>query len=75
LPRTCTVRIFNLAGDLVRTLEKTDETTSILEWNLLNEKEIPVASGFYIYHVDAPGIGSVYGKMAIFLEKERLNTF
>jgi hypothetical protein len=75
LPRTCTVRVFNLAGDLVRMLEKTDETTSILEWNLLNEKEIPVASGFYIYHVDAPGIGSKYGKMAIFLEKERLNTF
>jgi hypothetical protein len=75
LPRECTVRVFNLAGDLVRTLEKTDATTSILEWNLLNEKEIPVASGFYIYHVDAPGIGSVYGKMAIFLEKERLNTF
>lgn len=75
LPRTCTVRVFNLAGDLVRTLDKTDPTTSILEWNLLNAKDIPVASGFYIYHVDAPGIGSKYGKMAIFLEKERLNTF
>ncbi len=75
LPRRCTIRIFNLAGDLIRTIEKTDPTTSIVEWDLMNEKEIPVASGFYIYHVDAPGIGSIYGKMAIFLEMERLNTF
>lgn len=75
LPRQCTIRIFNLAGDLIKTIEKTDPSTSIVEWDLMNEKEIPVASGFYIYHVDAPGIGSVYGKMAIFLEMERLNTF
>ena len=75
LPTTCTVRVFNLAGDLVRTLEKNDETTSILEWDLFNESAIPVGSGFYIYHVDAPGIGSTFGKMAVFVEKERLNTF
>ena len=75
LPAKCTIRIFNLAGDLVATLEKNDPSTSILEWNLFNSSEIPVASGFYIYHVDAPGIGSTFGKMAIFLEKERLNTF
>jgi len=75
LPRRCTIRIFNVAGDLVRTLEKTDPNSSIMTWDLFNEQAIPVASGFYIYHVDAPGIGSTYGKMAIFLEKERLNTF
>jgi hypothetical protein len=75
LPTKCTVRVFNLAGDLVRTLEKDDDTTSILEWDLFNEDDIPVASGFYIYHVDAPNIGSTYGKMAVFVEKERLNTF
>lgn len=75
LPTKCTIRIFNLAGDLVRTLDKDDDTTSILEWDLFNENDIPVASGFYVYHVDAPNIGSMYGKMAVFIEKERLNTF
>jgi hypothetical protein len=75
LPTQCKVRIFNLAGDLVRTLEKDDDTTSILEWDLYNEDAIPVASGFYIYHVDADAVGTKYGKMAVFLEKERLNTF
>jgi hypothetical protein len=75
LPRKCTVRVFNLAGDLVRTLEKTDVTTSIMEWNLLNENGIPVGSGFYIYHIDAPEIGSTFGRMAVFQSEERLNTF
>jgi hypothetical protein len=75
LPRRCTIRVFNLAGDLVRTLEKTDTETSILEWNLLNEKAIPVGSGFYIFHVDAPDIGSTFGRMAVFQSEERLNTF
>jgi hypothetical protein len=75
LPEKCTVRIFNLAGDLVKTLEKNSADTSILEWNLFNEANLPVASGFYVYHVDAPGVGTTFGKMAVFLEKERLNTF
>ena len=75
LPRVCTIRIFNLSGDLIKTIEKTDPNTSIAQWDLFTEAAIPVASGFYIFHVEAPGIGSTFGKMAIFLEKERLNTF
>jgi len=75
LPEKCTIRIFNLAGDLVKTLEKNTADTSIMEWNLFNEADLPIASGFYVYHVDAPGIGTTFGKMAIFMEKERLNTF
>lgn len=75
LPRRCTIRVFNLAGDLVRTLKKTDTQTSIMEWDLLNENAIPVGSGFYIYHVDASDIGSTFGRMAVFQSEERLNTF
>ncbi|HRU62337.1 MAG TPA: hypothetical protein P5565_12775, partial [Bacteroidia bacterium] len=30
---------------------------SSLEWDLKNTKGIPVASGMYIIHVEAPGIG------------------
>ena len=74
LPARCTVRIFNLAGDLVRTLEKND-TSSQLIWDIETTRGLPVASGIYIFHVDAPGIGTHVGKMAIFMEKERLNTF
>jgi hypothetical protein len=70
-----TVRIFNLAGDLVRTLVRTDVTQAELTWDLLNENQLPVASGVYIYHVDAPGVGSTVGRMAVFLEREKINFF
>ena len=75
LPETCTIRIFSLAGDLVRTMQKTDRTTSIVDWDVLTDNQLPVASGVYIYHVDAPGVGSTHGRMVVFMEKEKLNNF
>ncbi len=72
---TCTVRIFDLAGELVRTLRKDDMNESILRWDLDNRAGIPVASGIYIYHVEADGIGTTTGKLAVFVEKERLAEF
>ncbi len=74
LPASCTIRLFNLAGDLVRTIRKNDNSSQI-SWDLLTERGLPVSSGIYIFHVDAPGIGTKVGKVAIFMEKERLNTF
>ena len=70
-----TIKIFNIAGDLVRTLKQEDPTQSIYEWNLLTEKGLPVASGIYIYYIESEGLGSTFGKMAIFMEEERLRTF
>jgi hypothetical protein len=40
-----------------------------------NENDLPVASGVYVYHVDVPGVGSTFGRLVVFMEKERLNTF
>ena len=74
LPAVCTVRIFNLAGELIRTLKKND-STSQLSWDLLTDQGLPVASGIYAYHIDAPNIGTKTGKLAVFMEKERLNSF
>jgi hypothetical protein len=74
LPSRCTVRIFSLRGDLLRTLEKNDNSSQ-LTWDLETARGLPVASGIYIFHVDAPGLGTHVGKMAIFMEKERLNNF
>lgn len=75
MPEVATVKIFNLAGDLVRTLRKTDTSSSILEWDLLTENRLPVASGVYVYHIDVPGAGSTTGKLVVFMEKERLSNF
>ncbi|UCE24578.1 MAG: T9SS type A sorting domain-containing protein, partial [Candidatus Zixiibacteriota bacterium] len=75
LPEACTIRIYNLAGELVRTLEKDDPATAIAEWDILTENGLPVASGIYIYVVDAEGFGQKIGKMAVFVEKEVLDIY
>ena len=39
-----------------------------MNWDLQTEKQLPVASGVYIYHVDARGVGSTFGRMVVFME-------
>ncbi|MFQ5454094.1 MAG: hypothetical protein ACE5D6_07895, partial [Candidatus Zixiibacteriota bacterium] len=75
LPDKCTIRIFNLGGDLIKTIEKDDATTSTAEWDVQTENQLPIASGIYIYIVEAPGFGEKVGKMAIFTEVEVLKRF
>jgi hypothetical protein len=74
LPAVCTIRFFNLAGDLVRVIDKNDGTSQAT-WDLNTDRGLPVGSGIYIFHVDAPGVGTTTGKVAVFMEKERLNNF
>jgi hypothetical protein len=75
LPETCTIRLFNLSGDLVRTLEKTEITTSVFDWDLLTDNQLPVGSGIYLYVIDAPGAGRTTGRLVVFMEQERINNF
>lgn len=68
LPAKCTIRIYNLSGDLVRVLDHSTnyrESNSSERWNLLTPYNKRVASGMYIYVVDAPGIGTKTGKFAV----------
>jgi hypothetical protein len=67
LPEKCTVRILNLAGELIRKLEKDDPTTPFLEWDLRNAYGRRVASGVYVYFVEVPGIGIRTGKLVLFI--------
>jgi hypothetical protein len=71
LPERCSITIYNLSGELIRTLDK-DDPSALAYWDLLSEKGLPVASGIYIWVVDAPGFGQKVGKMAIFMEQEVL---
>lgn len=75
LPERCTIRIFDLAGNLVRKLEKENDGTALLRWDLKNEYLLPVASGVYIYHVEVQGLGEKIGKVAIFSPNERLDAY
>lgn len=56
LPKTCTISIFSLNGNLVRRITK-DSEQSYINWDIKNQYGKPVASGVYIFHIDAPGIG------------------
>jgi hypothetical protein len=51
LPGRCTLRIYTLAGDWVRTLQHDDPTTDTLEWDLRNADRQHVAYGLYVFHV------------------------
>ena len=74
MPKTATIFIYSLNGNLVRKIVKDDNTTTI-NWDLLNTDAIPVASGIYIAYINAPGIGTRVIKLAIFTPEERLQSF
>ncbi|MCW8994964.1 MAG: T9SS type A sorting domain-containing protein, partial [Psychromonas sp.] len=57
LPTKATIRIFNLAGVLVKTIEK-DNMDQFQRWDLANQNGLPVASGLYIAYIDMPDLGS-----------------
>jgi hypothetical protein len=75
LPTKCTVRIYTLNGNLIRTLRKDDATATYLDWDLLNQNKVPIASGSYLIHVDAPGIGEKTVKWFGVLRPVDLDTF
>jgi hypothetical protein len=78
LPPKVTVRIFNLGGQLVRTLVK-DDPSQFLRWDLLNHTGTPVASGMYIAHVEmqlpSGGLFTKALKLAIIQEQEVLDVY
>ncbi|OGC01075.1 hypothetical protein A2V82_06900 [candidate division KSB1 bacterium RBG_16_48_16] len=66
LPQKCTIRIFNVRGQLVRTLEHNASIWDGAEvWDMLTKDKLDIAFGVYVYHIDAPGIGSKIGKFAV----------
>jgi hypothetical protein len=50
------INIYNVSGTLVRTFNKADPLTS-LDWDLKNRRNVPVAGGVYIIHINIPGVG------------------
>lgn len=57
VPAKVTVHIYSLDGTLIRTLSKSDPSTASIDWDVRNNAGLPIASGMYIMHVKAEGIG------------------
>lgn len=64
LPSRCVIRIFNLTGSLIRTIQHdqstvtTDNSITWEDWNLQTDENLPIAGGVYIIHVDAGALGT-----------------
>jgi len=69
LPRKCTIYLFDIAGELVNTLEHwspdSDPGTGTEDWNLWTVNRQEVAAGLYVYVVQTPEGEKKIGKFAI----------
>jgi hypothetical protein len=74
LPKRATIKIFTVSGTEVRTLNKDNGMTSI-DWDLKNNFGIPISSGLYILHINAPGVGEKIIKWYGALRPIDLDTF
>ena len=67
LPEVCTINIYNIAGDHIKTIEHNSGT--IEKWNLQTYNEQEISFGVYIFHIKAKGIGdennTYIGKFAV----------
>jgi len=63
LPGKCTVTIYSLDGKFIRQYNRDEvyarynQISPAVEWDLKNNKGISVASGIYLVHIAAPGLG------------------
>lgn len=72
LPPECTVTIYTLDGKYIRQYKRNEQNPAAnksyagvpnrrfapdITWDLLNARQIPIASGVYLIHIDAPGLG------------------
>jgi len=62
LPAGCTIRIYTLAGELVRTLD--NDADGSVDWDLLSEAGRGIAAGVYLYNVESEN-GNHTGKFAV----------
>jgi hypothetical protein len=66
LPQQCTIRIFTISGELVKTIQHSSAINyGTGKWDLLTKDNLTAAYGIYVYHIEATGIGEKIGKLAI----------
>jgi len=65
IPRSATIRIFNIRGELVQSLRHDGSIDAMVAWNLRTKDNLDVAPGLYVFHVEGGEGGSSVGKFAI----------
>ncbi len=72
LPTECTLKIYTVAGDLVKTIQHNDpyssgffgQTGGTLFWNLMTDNNQKISTGVYVFYLDSP-FGSDVGRFAV----------
>ena len=72
LPDQATIRVYTLAGTLVRTMTL---STFNNEWDLKTDSGLDIASGMYLIHVDVPGVGEKVLKFGVVKKRIQLDLF
>jgi hypothetical protein len=65
VPRECTINIFTLRGDLVKTIHHNDPQSGVAVWNQISDYGQYVKSGLYFYHITNAQGQHVNGKFTI----------
>ncbi|MDD5582305.1 MAG: hypothetical protein PHS99_03715 [Candidatus Marinimicrobia bacterium] len=65
LPPICTIRIFTVKGNLVKTIHHNNSSSGVALWNQISDNEQYVKSGLYFYHIEDEHGNTTRGKFAI----------
>jgi hypothetical protein len=65
IPLNSVIRIYTVRGELVQTLHQDGSTAGYVPWDLRTKDNLEAAPGLYVFHVDAPKVGTRIGKFAI----------
>jgi hypothetical protein len=67
LPSVCIINIFTMSGKHIKTINRQSvaQQNGAESWDLVTEDGLTVSYGVYIYHVDAPDIGTKIGKFSL----------
>ncbi|HCY76627.1 MAG TPA: hypothetical protein DHV28_11975 [Ignavibacteriales bacterium] len=76
LPDNAVIRIFDLSGVLVRTINHESGSGQFDIWDLQNDNNYPVASGIYVVYIDMPELGTTkILKLAVVQEQQMLKVY
>ena len=65
LPTGAEIKVYTLAGDLVRTLRHTSREHGSLDWDLRNEAAELVTSGIYMWFAKSESGEKKYGQLVL----------
>ncbi|GEM_PF-1472675 len=65
LPKECTIKIYTISGNLVKTIHHSSTTVGEERWNLQSDEQLIVSYGVYVYTVSTPDGQHKIGKFAI----------